>query len=764
MTIFKLGFKNKNHLFKRYLISYFIVLIIPITIISLWLYSHFIIILKQEIITNNINSLNKVKLVVDAELEQLQKTSSQIYFNKNIVPFNFLNEPVNAITVINELKNYSSSNNFFSEILLYYHNDNYLYSAVSSYSLSKFINDIYHYTNWNEKDFISTVTSVKAPTNRPVEDVIADNSIKKRYVTFMYPLSAYSTKPYGTVFFLVEESAFKNLMESSLKDYGGNTIIFDKNNKIISCLENKDYLNSKEFLSLIDMNNNQNGDNLETTKTIKLNGQKYFFFLVKSNDSGFKYVNLIPIDKVMKSADTVRMQFLYGIIIIFLLGSIVIYYLMQINYSPINQLKMHVENTFSNKQNNLNEIETIKQSFDFLSQENTKLTAKVQDSNTANKDFIINKLLKGDIINIEEFNLKCKDYNIVFTNQLFMVVILDIMSSDEVNSISKNDILNTLEHFFTNDFKGYALDRIEHNKFILLLNIDENKVSEIEPLLIRLQSNISKTFNLIVTIGVGNHFNSTLDIPKSYMEASTALDYKFIKGINKVIFFNEVIPKEKELSLYPQKTLDELKIAIRQGNVEQIEKVLYDVRHYIKENNVPIFMARGLCFDIINIVVNSVDTINKELVICKKDYPDVFSFMKLETVDELTDIIKKVCIDICNSVKETKENTNSNLITNMIAYINDNYSSCEFSIQEMADYFNISFPNLSQYFKENTGQTILDYVTYLKIEKAKELLTSSNIPLKDIAVDVGYYNVSSFIRRFKQVTGITPGEYRKLNK
>lgn len=53
----------------------------------------------------------------------------------------------------------------------------------------------------------------------------------------------------------------------------------------------------------------------------------------------------------------------------------------------------------------------------------------------------------------------------------------------------------------------------------------------------------------------------------------------------------------------------------------------------------------------------------------------------------------------------------------------------------------------------------MDYVTELKINKAMELLMYGDRRIKDVAEEVGYSNVNSFVRRFKQVTGYTPGEY-----
>lgn len=56
----------------------------------------------------------------------------------------------------------------------------------------------------------------------------------------------------------------------------------------------------------------------------------------------------------------------------------------------------------------------------------------------------------------------------------------------------------------------------------------------------------------------------------------------------------------------------------------------------------------------------------------------------------------------------------------------------------------------------------MDYSINMRIQKAKKLLSSTNLPLKDISEQVGYYNVSSFTRRFKLNQGVTPSEYRKI--
>ena len=63
--------------------------------------------------------------------------------------------------------------------------------------------------------------------------------------------------------------------------------------------------------------------------------------------------------------------------------------------------------------------------------------------------------------------------------------------------------------------------------------------------------------------------------------------------------------------------------------------------------------------------------------------------------------------------------------------------------------------------KTLTGKKYTDYVTFLRMKYAKELLSKGKIPISDICEAVGHSSVSYFIRIFKEETGMTPAKYRK---
>src|SRR5690625_3356638 len=83
------------------------------------------------------------------------------------------------------------------------------------------------------------------------------------------------------------------------------------------------------------------------------------------------------------------------------------------------------------------------------------------------------------------------------------------------------------------------------------------------------------------------------------------------------------------------------------------------------------------------------------------------------------------------------------------------------SLTEIAEisYFNPNY--FSDYFKEKTGETFSDYLSRVRIEKAKELLKDTVIKVKDIAEKTGYHDVRYFRRLFKRTVGLNPNEYRK---
>ncbi len=101
----------------------------------------------------------------------------------------------------------------------------------------------------------------------------------------------------------------------------------------------------------------------------------------------------------------------------------------------------------------------------------------------------------------------------------------------------------------------------------------------------------------------------------------------------------------------------------------------------------------------------------------------------------------------------------SNRLDMVTAYVNEHYAE-NISINELASRFDLTPNYLSSMFKKRTGVNFVEYLTKLRLSKAKALLTSGNLSIKEIGESVGYYSQSYFTKTFIKHEGCTPGEYR----
>jgi two-component system, response regulator YesN len=94
-------------------------------------------------------------------------------------------------------------------------------------------------------------------------------------------------------------------------------------------------------------------------------------------------------------------------------------------------------------------------------------------------------------------------------------------------------------------------------------------------------------------------------------------------------------------------------------------------------------------------------------------------------------------------------------------YIHLHYDKEQISLQDAADHVNLSPGHLSKIFSQETGQTFIEYVTQTRMNKAMELLHTTNSKSYEIAFQVGYNDAHYFSNLFKRITGMTTKEFRK---
>jgi len=275
---------------------------------------------------------------------------------------------------------------------------------------------------------------------------------------------------------------------------------------------------------------------------------------------------------------------------------------------------------------------------------------------------------------------------------------------------------------------------------------------------------VQQNLKFTVTFGIGGIISAVPDIQKAYSIAQDVLKYKAVLGSNRVIGPWDIQCKtEKWMTGYiPQIQL--MVQAFRLGEPEWKTRFFALFDSMRKD-----FLARDDIATILNYLIfqfyrdttqlhGDIQTIWNQHAIPKLQHI-IESF---DTLEELRDDCFSVLtqtLELLESLRRTKGNIE--LVAKIRAYIEQNYQDCNLSLLSVSEEFQISPSYLSRLFKETVGEKFVHYLTRVRIENAKKMLRESDRSVQEIAMEVGYVHPFSFIRTFKKITGITPGEYRK---
>lgn len=141
----------------------------------------------------------------------------------------------------------------------------------------------------------------------------------------------------------------------------------------------------------------------------------------------------------------------------------------------------------------------------------------------------------------------------------------------------------------------------------------------------------------------------------------------------------------------------------------------------------------------------------------RRDYLD--TALSFSGSEELRQWFLEKMTDICRTIRDQKEAQSDSVVKKAKLYINEHYSS-DISLDEVSREVNISPYYFSKIFKEESGENFIEYLTRVRIEKAKEMLKDPNLSIKEVSIKSGYSDPNYFSRIFKKQTDMTPREYK----
>ncbi|HIT09030.1 MAG TPA: AraC family transcriptional regulator [Candidatus Merdivicinus faecavium] len=260
-----------------------------------------------------------------------------------------------------------------------------------------------------------------------------------------------------------------------------------------------------------------------------------------------------------------------------------------------------------------------------------------------------------------------------------------------------------------------------------------------------------------VWLSVGRQSDSLRDIPAIFNEALQMLDYKLVSRSNVIQPGNRLAggdPVPYPLNCERQ-ILNNMMIANAEGCFLYAQKFLDTILS--RENFLPDTLIESYAYQLQNAVLREITSLPISIKLYQEDAKP--HFYQASDIEEWLMGFLRTILDEISRKNARDENI---LEDSIFQYIRENLCDNDFNLNTMSDQLSMNRNYLARLIKEKTGKTFNDYVNHQRVQLAKELLKDHALTVEAISHRVGFAYAHYFIKTFKGIEGITPGQYRKM--
>lgn len=308
----------------------------------------------------------------------------------------------------------------------------------------------------------------------------------------------------------------------------------------------------------------------------------------------------------------------------------------------------------------------------------------------------------------------------------------------------------------------------DSNYWVLLYlgkpNTEENEPPNtvIKELSRRIRSSVSAYTPFTVSVACGSPIEDLYLLPDAKEQAEILLHYRLLHGGDRLYGAEEL-----HMGVWPaadmlEESFVQLSVRLRQA-VEQVN----DAEAAELSSAFFELLGKESSPQTIRQIVKNVYILIHSAGIEREGIPVTAALEKglqrLNQASRLPELKEEIDVrvkELIHLLREARKSGSMEVIELAKAWISAHLHD-ELTIKAIADYVHMNPSYFCRHFKAQTGQTLLDFITGLRMTKAKELLSNPNLKLYDISTQIGYQDVKYFSRLFKQTVGETPSKYRE---
>ncbi|QUH31630.1 response regulator transcription factor [Vallitalea guaymasensis] len=337
----------------------------------------------------------------------------------------------------------------------------------------------------------------------------------------------------------------------------------------------------------------------------------------------------------------------------------------------------------------------------------------------------------------------------------------NVVKAEEEGYIVKFLGLDVIKEYYKNNKSVVLCEDNLQNIVVVSMSKTNNLYNDMN----KVMNTLMCIENCSVSIGISNSIHYSINIHRRYREAIEALACKVIYGNNQLIRYEDIKLGNNECEVLFD-PMDEIALCIK-AEMEDKASVLIE-ELFGKDsfsNDDATQNMKVLAIKMITIINNA----RKELgydgnLFIEDEIANYKSVMDIETLPDMINHLQSITSKSIAYIKQSRNQRSKNTIHEIAVYLKENMLDANISLSGVAQkfYFNSSY--LSRAFKQEYGATFIEYLTKLRIDKALELLNSTDLKSYEVCEKVGIPNPNYFGKCFKKHVGCSVSDYRNNSK
>ena len=391
----------------------------------------------------------------------------------------------------------------------------------------------------------------------------------------------------------------------------------------------------------------------------------------------------------------------------------------------------------------------------------------------AQRDFF--ELLVSEDVDLQRIYEQADRLQIDIMAQCYNLVLFDIGAKSDYQNVGDRysndaaDVQNKIDEFFINN-RSYQLFRNQQFNYAVLIKGDENEIGQITTECIEfLKTTFEQNGTLEWFVCAGKSVERLSMMSECYKEAMKSFAYRYL-GYRYVFSYENIEKTEKDEDMNLQ-NID--MNAVKQEIIYNFlfnaldEEVDSFVKNYLQMIGGEAMRSKMFQQYILLNLHFCLTSFAEKLGYDKTEIDDSLKFIvdeRIKSTEDLEKIIGSILRKGIRLREERSKGRNQSVIRTALQYMEENFTDDSLTLNRVAGVANVSANHFSALFSQEMGQTFIEYLTQLRMSRAKEQLRCTDMRSGEIALEVGYKDPHYFSFLFKKTQGCTPSEYRNQTR